>query len=120
MAAAASATELRQGFEQHLKQTRGHAEKLRGLLGKLGAGTEAKFCPAMAGLIKAGDNRAGLQAPGVVRDAALIVAGQRVVHFEIAGYGSARTFAELLGHEDFAEVLEEIEEEEAETDRALT
>jgi len=120
MAKAAHAKELKNGFAQHLEQTRGHAERLRSILSRLGAPAKAKACPAMEGLIEAGKTRIKLDAPDMVRDAALIVAGQRVEHFEIAGYGSAKTFAQLLGHGDFADELEQIEEEEVTTDQTLT
>jgi ferritin-like metal-binding protein YciE len=120
MARAAHSPALRADFEHHLEETRGHAEKLRSLLVSLQARPEAVLCPAMHGLIKAGENRIKLGAPEVVRDAALIIAGQRVEHFEIAGYGSARTLAHLLGHEHAAEVLERIEMQEFATDQKLT
>jgi ferritin-like metal-binding protein YciE len=120
MAQAASSPELRAGFEKHLEQTKDHARRLQDILKDLGAAAEPKTCAAMQGLIKAGETRVKLDAPGEIRDVALIIAGQRVEHFEIAGYGSARTFAQLLGRDDVAELLETTEEEEAETDKELT
>lgn len=120
MAEAAAAEELREAFEAHLDETREHAQKMREVLQKLGAPAQGRQCAAMEGLVKAGGNRVQMQGSDVVRDAALIVAAQRVEHFEIAGYGSARTFARLLGHEDIADTLGEIEDQESEADQALT
>ncbi|HVW21585.1 MAG TPA: DUF892 family protein [Opitutaceae bacterium] len=120
MARSSSSPELKAGFEKHLEQTRDQAQRLRDMLQKLGAKAEAKDCAAMQGLIKAGETRVKLNAPSEIRDVALIIAGQRVEHFEIAGYGSARTLAQLLGRDDLAEQLETSEEEEAATDKELT
>lgn len=120
MAQAAQSDRLRSGIEKHLEQTKVQANRLRECLKKLGAPAEPKTCAAMQGLVKAGETRTKLQAPAEIRDAALIIAAQRVEHFEVAGYGSAKTLAKVLGHEDIAEVLEESETEESETDQELT
>lgn len=120
MAEAATSEELREAFETHISETEEHARKMREVLQKLGAPAQGKPCAAMEGLVKAGSSRVQLQGSDVVRDAALIVAAQRVEHFEIAGYGSARTFARLLGHEDIADILSEIEDQESDADQALT
>jgi ferritin-like metal-binding protein YciE len=120
LADAATSEDLREGLETHLNETKEHARKLREILQQIGAPAEGAHCVAMEGLLKAGAARAAMEGSTVVRDAALIVAAQRVEHFEIAGYGSARTFARLLGHEDYADILGEIEDQEADTDKILT
>jgi ferritin-like metal-binding protein YciE len=119
MAKAASSDKLRAAFEEHLQQTEGHVERLEQIFEALGEKATGKKCAAMAGLVKEGDEIASETEPPV-RDAGLIAAAQKVEHYEIAGYGAARTHAELLGQEDAVELLEETLEEEKETDAKLT
>jgi ferritin-like metal-binding protein YciE len=120
MAKAASSAELRSAFEDHLEQTRGHVSRLEQIFTKLDASPKGKKCKAMEGLIDEGKEVMGEDADPNVMDAALIAAAQRVEHYEIAGYGCARSFARLLGDEEAAELLQETLDEEAAADRKLT
>src|SRR3954449_12488400 len=119
MAQAASNTELRQAFETHLQETRGHFERLQELLPTLGFQTGGETCEAMQGLIKEGEKVVQAQGDPNAKDAALIAAAQRVEHYEIAGYGTARTLAEQLDMDDAASLLEETLDEEKEADKLL-
>jgi ferritin-like metal-binding protein YciE len=120
MAKAASSDELRQAFEEHLEQTRGHVDRLEQVFEAIGSKAKGKKCEAMAGLVKEGDEIASNTEETSVRDAGLIAGAQKVEHYEIAGYGSARTHAQLLGHDRVASLLEQTLEEEKETDEKLT
>lgn len=120
MAKAATSPDLAQGFTAHLEQTKGHAERLEEILGELEEKPTGKKCKAMEGLLKEGDEAIEEDASDSARDAMLIAAAQRVEHYEIAGYGSVKTYANLLGEEDAAKLLEETLEEEKETDAKLT
>src|SRR6476620_3216601 len=107
-------------FEEHLKQTKGHVERLEKAFKRLDASTRGEKCKAMEGLIEEGKSTLELDADDMVRDALLIGVAQKVEHYEIAGYGTARTFAQRLGEDNIASLLEETLEEESETDRKLT
>ena len=120
MARAATSQELSAGFNEHLEQTRGHVERLEQIFSELGVKSGGVKCKGMEGLLKEGDEMVSLTNPGMVRDAGLIAAAQRVEHYEMAGYGSARTFAQLLGRNEAAGLLEQTLEEERETDEKLT
>jgi ferritin-like metal-binding protein YciE len=120
MAKAASSEELQSGFTEHLEQTKQHVERLERAMEILGASPKGKTCKAMQGLIAEGEEILEEDASASVRDAALIAAAQKVEHYEIAGYGSARTFAELLSQDDVAELLQETLDEEGDTDKRLT
>jgi ferritin-like metal-binding protein YciE len=120
MAKAATSDELRQGFEEHLEQTRGHVERLQQIFEQLGEKATGKKCLGMEGLIKEGTETMGEDFEDAVMDAALISAAQRVEHYEIAGYGSVIAYAELLGESEQASLLRETLEEEKETDDKLT
>ena len=120
MAKAASADELRQGFEQHLEQTKGQVQRLEQIFQKLGENPKGKKCKGMEGLIEEGSEVMEEDFEGAVKDAALIGAAQRVEHYEIAGYGTVRSMAETLGEDDHVSLLEETLEEEKETDEKLT
>jgi ferritin-like metal-binding protein YciE len=120
MAKAASSPELRTAFEDHLEQTRGQVERLETIFKKLGASPKGKKCKAMEGLIDEGSELMAEQAEPAVMDAALIAAAQRVEHYEMAGYGSVRTFARLLGDQEAADLLQETLDEEEATDKKLT
>jgi ferritin-like metal-binding protein YciE len=119
MAKASSSDELRQAFEDHLNETRGHVERLEQVFESLGEKAKGKKCEAMAGLVKEGGEIASNTEATAVRDAGLIAGAQKVEHYEIAGYGSARTHAQLLGHNRIADLLEETLEEEKAADRKL-
>jgi ferritin-like metal-binding protein YciE len=120
MAKGANSEELRQGFEEHLEQTKGHAQRIEQIFEQLGEKAKGKKCKAMEGLVKEGSETLEEDMNEAVKDAALIAAAQRVEHYEIAGYGTARTFANLLGEREAASLLEQTLEEEKETDAKLT
>jgi ferritin-like metal-binding protein YciE len=120
MAKAASSDELREGFEKHLEQTRGHVQRLEKIFQALGASPKGKTCKGMQGLIEEGSEATEEDYEGSVMDAALIGAAQRVEHYEIAGYGAVRSMAETLGIDDQVSLLEETLEEEKQTDQKLT
>jgi len=120
MAKAATNADLKEGFTAHLAQTKGHVERLAQALKLLDLPAKGKTCHAMAGLVEEGAEAIDLKGPDAVRDAALIGAAQRVEHYEMAGYGTARAFAETLGEEDIAELLQATLDEEGETNRKLT
>jgi len=120
MAKAASSEELRTAFEEHLEQTEGQVGRLEEIFKALGEKATGKTCAAMAGLIKEGNEIAQEIEESAVRDAGLIAAAQKVEHYEISGYGSARPHAELLGNDEAVSLLEETLEEEKSTDERLT
>jgi ferritin-like metal-binding protein YciE len=120
MAKAASSDDLRQGFEEHLEQTRGHVERLQQIFERLGEKATGKKCLGMEGLIKEGAETIGEDFGDAMMDAALISAAQRVEHYEIVGYGSVIAYADLLGESEQASLLRETLEEEKETDEKLT
>jgi ferritin-like metal-binding protein YciE len=120
MAKTASSDELRQGFEDHLEQTKGHVERLDEIFSQLGAKATGKKCMGMEGLVKEGAEIMGEDFSEDVMDAALIFAAQRVEHYEIAAYGTVIAYANLLGESEQAELLQETLAEEKETDQKLT
>lgn len=120
MAKAASHDDLKEGFEEHLEQTRGHVDRLERCFKILGANAKGKTCHAMKGLVEEGKEAIEAEAPDSIRDAQLIGAAQRVEHYEIAAYGTARSFAETLGETKIADLLQETLDEEGETDKKLT
>ena len=120
MAKAATNAELKAGFEEHLEQTKGQVERLEKIGKSLGKALTGHKCKAMEGLVEEGAELISEDAEDSVRDAGLIGAAQRVEHYEIAGYGTARALATRLGHEDFATLLGETLEEEKATDEKLT
>ena len=120
MAKAATAKDLKAGFEKHLKQTEGHVNRLEKIMAELDESPKGKKCKAMEGLIEEGSEVIEEDAEDEVKDAALIAAAQRVEHYEIAGYGCVRTYAELLGHTSAAKLLQQTLNEEGDTDKALT
>lgn len=120
MAKAASSAVLKQGFLEHLEQTKAQAERLESICEDLGVKAKGKTCQAMKGLIEEGSEVIGEDGAPAAKDAALIVAAQKVEHYEIAGYGSAVTFAKLLGETEAAELLAQTLEEEKATDEKLT
>jgi ferritin-like metal-binding protein YciE len=120
MAEGANSDELRQGFEEHLDQTKEHAQRIEAIFEQLGQKAKAKKCKAMEGLIKEGSEVLDEDMSEDVKDAAIIAAAQRVEHYEIAAYGTVRTFANLLGETEAATLLEQTLEEEKETDDKLT
>jgi ferritin-like metal-binding protein YciE len=121
MAKASTSDELRSGFEEHLEQTKGHVKRLEQIFQGLGEKPTGKKCKGMEGLIEEGSEMIEEEElEDEARDAGLISAAQRVEHYEIAAYGCVRTYANLLGESNAAELLEETLEEEKETDQKLT
>ncbi|HMJ06736.1 MAG TPA: ferritin-like domain-containing protein [Chthoniobacterales bacterium] len=120
MAKAAKNRSLSAAFRQHLEQTKRHATRLEELLKSHGESTRGPKCQGMEGLLKEGDEMVAEDGDPEVRDAGLISAAQRVEHYEIAGYGCARTYAELLGDKKGARVLDMTIREEGATDKKLT
>jgi ferritin-like metal-binding protein YciE len=121
MAKASTNEDLRQAFESHLEETEGQIERLETIFKQLDISYgRVEKCKAMEGLIEEGKEimEEGLE-PDVL-DAALICAAQKVEHYEIAGYGCARTFAQQLGHADIADLLQETLDEEGNADKKLT
>ena len=120
MAKAASDPDLRAGFTEHLEQTKQHISRLEQIFKALSESPKGKKCKGMEGLIEEGSEMIEEDIPDDERDAGLISAAQRVEHYEIAAYGCVRTYATLLGEEDAAELLNQTEQEEKETDRKLS
>jgi ferritin-like metal-binding protein YciE len=118
LARAAASDELRQGFQEHLEQTKGHVKRLQQIFQMLDENPKGKKCKGMEGLIEEGSEVTEEDYEGSLLDAALIGAAQRVEHYEIAAYGTARSFAELLGENDQVSLLEETLQEEKETTRS--
>jgi ferritin-like metal-binding protein YciE len=120
MAKAATNDELKAAFEQHLEQTQEHVSRLERIFEELGEKPKGKKCEAMKGLVEEGKQMMEEDADEDVMDAALICAGQKVEHYEIASYGTLRTYAEMLGFDDQADLLQETLDEEKDTDENLT
>jgi ferritin-like metal-binding protein YciE len=120
MSKAATNRQLVAGFNEHLQQTKEHALRLEEIFKRLEESPRGPKCEGMEGLIAEGDKMAKEDAEDEVRDAGLIAAAQRVEHYEIAGYGCARTYAELLGDKTGARLLNMTLKEEGETDKKLT
>ena len=124
MAQKANAPELKRAFEQHLKQTEGHVRRLDQIFDELeqkdkDVDREDKKCKGIEGIIKEGEELIKEEAEPEVHDAGLIAAAQRVEHYEIAAYGTVRTYANILGHSNWAHLLEETLTEEKEADQLL-
>lgn len=120
MAKAATNADLQAGFETHLEETKGHIDRLETIAGQIGKSLGGHKCKAMEGLIEEGADLISEDADASVRDAGLIGAAQRVEHYEIAAYGTARTLATRLGYDDAAELLQLTLDEEKATDMKLT
>src|SRR5690606_19303377 len=113
MAEAAQNADLKKAFKSHLRETKEQAKRLERVFKSLNYAPTGQRCAAMAGLVKEGKDVISDIEPGVVRDAALIAAAQRVEHYEMAGYGTARAFARALGRDEDAVALSETFTEEA-------
>ena len=120
MAEAATAGDLKRGFQEHLRQTQEHVNRLERIFQSLGEKPGGHTCEGMKGLIREGEQMIKMKGEPSVLDAGLIAAAQRVEHYEIAGYGTVRTYAELLGHDEHVTLLERTLTEEEETDERLT
>ena len=119
MAKAASSEDLKDAFEKHLEQTKSHVERLEQVFEELNEKPKSKTCRAMKGLVEEGSEILQQDGEESVLDAGIIVSAQKVEHYEIAGYGSVRTFAHLLGQNKAAELLQTTLDEEAETNQVL-
>ena len=120
MAAAAHDSTLKKGFKMHLKETEGHVKRLEKIFKNLGEDPSGKTCKAMEGLVKEGKETINEDASPAVKDASLIAAAQRVEHYEMAGYGTVKTYATLMGHREAAQILGLTLKEETLTDKKLT
>ena len=116
---AATTPELKKAFENHLKETEGQIERLDRVLEILGKSPRGKTCAGMKGVLEEGAEMLKETEEGSIRDAALISAAQRVEHYEMAGYGSVREYAKLLGQNEIAKLLEKTLEEEKAADSKL-
>ena len=116
----ASSAELQAAFGAHLDQTKEHLARLERICSELDVSPKGKHCKGMEGLIAEGSQLLGEDADPDVMDAGLISAAQHVEHYEMAGYGTVRTYAQLLGYDEQAEVLQTTLLEERETDQGLT
>jgi len=120
MAEASTSQSLRQAFESHLLETEGHVSRLENIFRTLGQDPKAQTCDAMKGLVSEGEDLIGDIERSSLRDAGIIAAANRVEHYEIAAYGSARTFAQILGLNEAVSLLEQTLQEEKNADRKLT
>jgi len=120
MAKASESGELRKGFEKHLEQTRGHVGRLEKIFSNLGESPKGKKCKGMEGLISEGGEMIEEHDESEMRDAGLISAAQRVEHYEMAGYGTVRTYAQLLGQQEHARLLQQTLDEEEQADQTLS
>jgi ferritin-like metal-binding protein YciE len=120
MAKAAQSGELRDAFQTHLEQTQGHVQRLEQVFQAMGERASAKPCHGMMGLVEEGEEATDEFKGSEALDASLIGAAQAVEHYEIARYGTLRTWAERLGMDDAVQLLEQTLEEEKQTDELLT
>ena len=112
--------ELRSALEEHLEITRQQAQRLETIFEGLGENAKGEKCKGMEGIIKEGSEVVKEDMSDTVKDAAIIAAAQRVEHYEIAGYGTVRTYADLLGEEQAVELLQQTLDEEKEADEKLS
>lgn len=120
MAKAAASQELVRAFEEHLGVTEGHLQRLEKIFESLGESPGKKKCEGMKGLVAEGKDMIQSDAKDPVKDAALIAAAQKVEHYEIAGYGCVHRWAQLLGNDEAASLLQQTLDEEGEADKKLT
>jgi len=115
-----STPSLRDAIETHYRETEGHVVRLERIFGGLGEKSSGKKCKGMEGMLDEGEEMLSEKGSDSIRDAGIIAAAQRVEHYEIAGYGSAIAFAQLLGHHDIVTLLEETLAEEKAADEKLS
>ena len=120
IAAAASDDDLREALDDHIGKTHRHIERLRMVFDHVGIPPEAETCQAMRGLMAEAQDAIKDYDDPTVRDAALITAVQRMEHYEMAGYGTVRTFADVLGYDEVAGILQQTLDEEGSADHKLT
>ncbi len=116
----ATDTELIEALESHLSETEEQVNRMEEVFETIGVKAEAKKCEAMVGLIKEAEQIMSETTKGVIRDAGIISAAQKIEHYEIASYGTLHSFARTLGHDEASELLEETLNEEKSADNALT
>ncbi len=116
----ASSPELKQAIEEHLEQTKEQAQRLEQVFELLGQPAKAVKCKGMQGILEEGEELFKQKAPAETLDAGIIMAAQKVEHYEIAGYGSATTWAKMIGRNDVKQLLGQTLDEEEKTDRKLT
>jgi ferritin-like metal-binding protein YciE len=116
----ASSPDLKSALQQHLEETRGHVRRLDQIFSQIPkVDKEGKTCKGMKGIIKDNQDLLDTDAEPEVLDAGMIAGAQRVEHYEIAGYGTVRTYAQLLGRKDWAQLLEQTLQEEKQADQKL-
>jgi ferritin-like metal-binding protein YciE len=120
LAGAATFKPLKQAFQKHLKETRMHLSRLRDAMRELGESPSSKTCEGMQGLLEEGETVMNKTPAGPLRDAVLITGAQKVEHYEMASYGTARTYAKVLGHANVARLLDKTLREEKAADLTLT
>ncbi len=120
MANAAQSPKLKKAFEDHLEETMGHVDRLEQVCEHLGISARGEKCEAIEGLLDEGEERIKAKGDAAVIDAALISAAQRIEHYEMAAYGSARAFAEALGLKEVAQLLQQTLDEEGNADKTLS
>jgi ferritin-like metal-binding protein YciE len=120
MAQRAASRELKAAFKNHLAQTRTHERRVTQALRQLGEKPDATTCDAMEGLLEEGEHLMKNGEPGALQDAMLITAAQKVEHYEIATYGTVRTYAQVVGERAVAKLLEQTLKEEKAADKKLT
>lgn len=120
MVKAATNEDLRAGLQEHLNQTRTQKERIDQMFQHLGGTPKGKKCVGMEGILQEGEEVMSEDMEPDVRDAALIASAQKVEHYEISGYGTAATYADMLGHKEVADLLKQTLSEEENTDQKLT
>jgi ferritin-like metal-binding protein YciE len=120
MAKQASSPELQKAFEDHLQETEGHVERLNKIFEMMGEKPRTKKCKGMEGIIEEGKEIMSEAENDEIMDAGLIAAAQRVEHYEMAAYGTVRTYAKLLGDDKAAKLLQQTLDEEGNADKKLT
>jgi ferritin-like metal-binding protein YciE len=120
MAQAAHNDQLREAFQHHLEETREHLTRVRDALGEIGVSSPTEVCKGMQGLIAEGEETMKRDGDPMAKDAALIAAAQRVEHYEIAAYGTARQLADDCGFDSVRELMDQTLDEESQADKLLT
>jgi len=120
MAESATNSELKTSFQHHATETAQQIARLEQIFSRHGKDSKRESCEAMKGIIEEGEEIVQSEAPPAVKDHALVVAAQRVEHYEIAGYGGARALAHRIGFDQDAELLQQTLDEEGETDKTLS
>ena len=120
LAKSSKSNELRSAFEHHLKETEGHVQRLEQIFEMLGISSKGKTCEGIKGILDEGARMLSESKEGDLRDVAMISAAQRVEHYEMAAYGTVRTYAERLGKSQAVQLLDKTLQEEKAADKKLT